>query len=297
MFLSMTGFGSKSYEFSWGTVTFEITSVNHKYQDFSARLPRELSSLENRIINILRSSIGRGKVKLSADIAWNPGARIPLLDEEGLMNLFTQIRKIAKRNNLDTPNDVTPLLAVPGVYDSNSSIAEQAAHDTPEIWDGIISGAVESLMEMKKSEGEKLKAKIEEDLHLLDNIIKTLKERWAVASSEALESLRTRIEQVMEHYTLEIDAQRVAQEVALMSDKWDVSEEITRLEAHSEKFRQVMNAKEASGKGKRLDFLVQEMNREVNTMGAKVNDASFRWGVVEAKTCIERMREQLQNIE
>ena len=297
MFLSMTGFGSKSYEFSWGTVTFEITSVNHKYQDFSARLPRELSSLENRIINILRSSIGRGKVKLSADIAWNPGARIPLLDEEGLMNLFTQIRKIAKRNNLDTPNDVTPLLAVPGVYDSNSSIAEQAAHDTPEIWDGIISGAVESLMEMKKSEGEKLKAKIEEDLHLLDNIIKTLKERWTVASSEALESLRTRIEQVMEHYTLEIDAQRVAQEVALMSDKWDVSEEITRLEAHSEKFRQVMNAKEASGKGKRLDFLVQEMNREVNTMGAKVNDASFRWGVVEAKTCIERMREQLQNIE
>ena len=135
---------------------------------------------------------------------------------------------------------------------------------------------------MKKSEGEKLKAKIEEDLHLLDNIIKTLKERWTVASSEALESLRTRIEQVMEHYTLEIDAQRVAQEVALMSDKWDVSEEITRLEAHSEKFRQVMNAKEASGKGKRLDFLVQEMNREVNTMGAKVNDASFRWGVVEA---------------
>ena len=297
MLLSMTGFGSKSYDFSWGKVIVEITSVNHKYQDFSARLPRELSSLENRIINILRNSIVRGKVKVSAEIVWNPGARIPVLDEEGLMNLFNQIRKITKRNNLDTPNDITALLTIPGVYDDTNTLADQAARDNPEIWDEIISGAVESLMEMKKSEGEKLKAKIEEDLELLYGIIKALKERWTVASTEALESLRTRIEQVMEHYTLEIDAQRVAQEVALMSDKWDVSEEITRLEAHTEKFRQVMNAQEAAGKGKRLDFLVQEMNREVNTMGSKVNDASFRWGVVEAKTCIERMREQLQNIE
>ena len=99
----------------------------------------------------------------------------------------------------------------------------------------------------------------------------------------------------MEHYSLEVDANRIAQEVALMSDKWDVSEEIVRLEAHCEKFRQVMESREASGK--RMDFLIQEMNREANTMGSKVNDAQFRWGVVEAKTCIERMREQIQNIE
>ena len=104
MFLSMTGFGSKSHEFSWGTVSFEITSVNHKYQEFSARLPRELSSLENRIITLMRSLIGRGKVKLTADISWNPGARIPVLDEEGLMNIYNQVRKITKRNNLETAN-------------------------------------------------------------------------------------------------------------------------------------------------------------------------------------------------
>ena len=101
MFLSMTGFGSSSQEFSWGRVSVEITSVNHKYQDFSARLPRELSSLENRIINLLRSTITRGKVKLSAEIAWNPGARIPLLDEEGLMNLLNQVRRIAKRSHME----------------------------------------------------------------------------------------------------------------------------------------------------------------------------------------------------
>ena len=130
MFLSMTGFGSSSQEFSWGTVIVEITSVNHKYQDFSARLPRELSSLENRIINLLRSSITRGKVKLSAEIAWNPGARIPALDEEGLMNLLNQVRRIAKRSHMEAPKDITNLLLIPGVYDENNNLAEQAAHAT-----------------------------------------------------------------------------------------------------------------------------------------------------------------------
>ena len=295
MFLSMTGFGSSSHEFSWGTVSIEITSVNHKYQDFSARLPRELSTLENRIINLLRGSITRGKVKLSADIAWNPGARIPVLDEEGLMNLMNQVRKIAKRNHVEAPTDIASFLLIPGVYDDHSNLAELAAQSNPEIWDDTVMKAVNSLMEMKKSEGLKLKAKVEADLNILVKLIESLKERWEVASAEALESLRTRIENVMEHYNLEIDENRIAQEVALMSDKWDVSEELVRLEAHCEKFRQVMESQEASGK--RLDFLIQEMNREVNTMGSKVADARFRWGVVEAKTCIERMREQIQNIE
>ena len=295
MFISMTGFGSASREFSWGTVLVEITSVNHKYQDFSVRLPRELSSLENRMINLMRGAIPRGKVKLSVDITWNPGARLPLLDEEGLFNLINQVRKIATRNRLEVPSDVTEFLMLPGVYDSNSNIAEQAARTTPEVWDGIVTNAINSLLEMKKSEGQKLKAKVEADLGMLEKIVATLKERWEIANAEALEGLRTRIESVMEHYDLEIDEARIAQEVSLMSDKWDVSEELVRMEAHTEKFRQIMETKEPSGK--RLDFLIQEMNREINTMGSKVNDAQFRWGVVEAKSCVERMREQIQNIE
>ena len=295
MFLSMTGFGSSSQEFTWGTVSIEITSVNHKYQDFSARLPKEFSSLENRIIALLRENITRGKVKLSAEITWSPGARIPALDEDGIMNLLNQVRRIAKRNHIEAPKDITSLLLIPGVYDNTNNLAEQTARSTPEVWDELVMRAVNSLTDMKRSEGTKLKAKVEADLNVLVKLTATLKERWEIASTEALESLRTRIENVMEHYNLEIDEARIAQEVSLMSDKWDVSEELVRLEAHCEKFRQVMEAKESSGK--RLDFLIQEMNREANTMGSKVNDAQFRWGVVEAKTCIERMREQIQNIE
>jgi uncharacterized protein (TIGR00255 family) len=295
MFLSMTGFGNKSHEFSWGTVSFEITSVNHKYQEFSARLPRELSSLENRIITLMRSLIGRGKVKLTADISWNPGARVPVLDEEGLMNIYNQVRKITKRNNLESSNDITQFLMIPGVFDSNSNLAEEAAHENPDIWDDMTKGAIDALMEMKRSEGEKLRVKIDEDLVILENLTGKIKLRWDTASSEAIESLRTRMENVMEHYKLEIDESRIAQEVAFMSDKWDISEELTRLEAHTGKFRQLMNAKDSSGK--KLDFLVQEMNREINTIGSKAADSEIRWAVVEAKTCIERIREQLQNIE
>ena len=295
MFLSMTGFGNKSHEFSWGTVSFEITSVNHKYQEFSTRLPRELSSLENRIITLMRSLIGRGKVKLTADISWNPGARVPVLDEEGLMNIYNQVRKITKRNNLESSNDITQFLMIPGVFDSNSNLAEEAAHENPDIWDDMTKGAIDALMEMKRSEGEKLRVKIDEDLVILENLTGKIKLRWDTASSEAIESLRTRMENVMEHYKLEIDESRIAQEVAFMSDKWDISEELTRLEAHTGKFRQLMNAKDSSGK--KLDFLVQEMNREINTIGSKAADSEIRWAVVEAKTCIERIREQLQNIE
>ena len=295
MFLSMTGFGSKSHEFSWGTVSFVVTSVNHRYQEFSARLPRELSSLENRIITLMRSLIVRGKVKLTAEISWNPGARIPVLDEEGLMNVFNQVRKIIKRNNLEGTNDITQFLMIPGVFDSNNNVAEQAAHEMPDIWDDMVKGAVEALTEMKKSEGEKLKVKIENDLCVLEDLTGKIKSRWDIASSDAVESLRTRIENVMEHYKLEIDEPRIAQEIALISDKWDISEELARLEAHTGKFRQIMNSEDSSGK--KLDFMVQEMNREINTIGSKVSDSEVRWSVVEAKTCIERIREQLQNIE
>lgn len=295
MFLSMTGFGSKSYEFSWGTVLFEITSINHKYQDFLVKLPPELTSLENRMLNLMRSSIGRGRVKLSASITWKNGAEIPLLNEEGLMNLYNQIKKFAKKNNLECPNDISNLLMIPGIFDASNNAAELASRENFEIWDKILSDTVNSLMEMKKSEGEKLKINIEEDLKFLEKILAKMNERWKIARDEALNSIKLRIEEVLEEYKLPLDEARIAEEVALAADRWDVSEEITRMNAHSEKFKLTMNNKEPSGK--KLDFLIQEMIREINTMGSKVNDADFRWLVVEAKTCIERMREQIQNVE
>ncbi|MBQ3447671.1 MAG: YicC family protein [Synergistaceae bacterium] len=294
MFISMTGFGSVSHSFPWGSVKFEVSSVNHKYQDFSVKLPREILPLENRILSILRENIVRGKVKLSAEITFNPGAKIPTLDNDSLRVFINQLRTIAKRNSLEAAKDITSFLMIPGVLDVTANVAEQEARDNPEIWDKLTLGAIDAMNEMKRAEGEKLQEKVSTDLAELEGIADSLKERWAVASAEAFEELRTKIQNVMEKCGLDVDEARIAQEIAILSDKWDVSEEVARLEAHTGKFRRVMDETSC---GKKLDFLIQEMNREINTMGSKVNDTEFRWLVVEAKACIERMREQIQNIE
>ena len=293
MFLSMTGFGRASREFPWGTVTFELTSVNHRYQEFSARLPRELGSLESRLLASLRTALNRGKVRLSAEIAWNTGARAPSLDEEGLLLLFRRVQGLAREQGLTAPMDLTPFLSLPGICEAGR--AAESVQEDPKAWDELLTSTVESLMEMKRAEGAKLKEAVKADLTAFEGIVADLEERWRASAVGAVEALRARFERVMEHFNLEIDEARVAQEVSLLSDRWDVSEELTRLSAHVERFHQTMEGREPSGR--RLDFLIQEMNREVNTMGSKVADADFRWGVVEAKTCLERIREQIQNVE
>ena len=295
MFLSMTGFGCKTCEFSWGTVVVEISSVNSKFQDFTVKLPQELISLENRILNIMRSSIGRGKVKLSASITWNPDFQVPVINVSGIMNFYNQIKETALKNGLEFSSNILDLLTIPGLITADTNAAAVAALEKPEVWDEITKDAINSFIEMKKIEGETLKSKISEDLLKLENFLTEMEAHWKISRDDALESIRKRIEDVLEHYNLEIDEARIAAEVQLAADKWDVSEEIARMESHTEKFKMTMNSDEVSGK--KLDFLVQEMLRETNTMGSKVNDAEFRWLVVEAKTCIERMREQIQNVE
>ena len=292
MFLSMTGFGRASEDFPWGKVTFELTSVNHRYQDFSVRLPRELAPLESRLVSLLRSSLNRGKVRLSAEIAWTPGARAPTLDEEGLLLLFKRVRELSQEIGLPVPS-LESFLMLPGICEAGRVM--EGAREDDGAWDALLGSAVDSLMEMKRSEGAKLRSVIEGDLNAFEEIVAALKERWQTASADAIDALRARIERVMEHFDLDLDEARIAQEVSLLSDRWDVSEELARLSAHIDKFRQTMDGKESSGR--RLDFLIQEMNREVNTMGSKVGDSAFRWGVVEAKSCLEKIREQIQNVE
>ena len=164
MFLSMTGFGCSSRDFSWGVVTLELTSVNHRYQDFSVRLPRELASLESWMVASLRSAIRRGKVRLSAEIAWNPGARSPVLDERALLSCFEKVQELSKGMGLPAPSDLTAFLPVPGVCDMPD--AARGAELDAEAWNGLLNEAVASLMEMKRSEDAKLLTVVEEELRV-----------------------------------------------------------------------------------------------------------------------------------
>jgi uncharacterized protein (TIGR00255 family) len=202
------------------------------------------------------------------------------------------LKQLSARLDVPAACDLASLLLLPGVCDSPDTSGKD---EDAEVWDALLEEAVNALMEMKKSEGAKLAEAVESDLTEFARLTGTLSERWGAASTEALEGLRARVEKVMERFGLEIDPNRAAQEVSLLADKWDVSEELTRLSAHIAKFREIASGKESEGR--KLDFLILEMNREVNTMGSKVGDAEFRWTVVEAKSCLERIREQIQNVE
>jgi uncharacterized protein (TIGR00255 family) len=299
MFLSMTGFGRIVHTFLWGTISFELTSVNHRYQEINVRLPREMASLESRIVSLLRSRLGRGKIRLNAEVTWASAYRVAKLDTDALSSYYIQLQEVAGQwhfpPGIPSISDLTPLLNLPGVCDA-PPVIDECAGETEGAWESLIAGAVEALMEMKLSEGAKLRSAVEQDMTDFERLTAALSERWNVASSEAFEALKSRIEKILERYSFGIDPNRVAQEIALLADKWDVSEELARLAAHNVKFREIAFGGEKS-EGRKLDFLIQEMNRELNTMGSKVGDAEFRWTVVEAKSCLERVREQVQNIE
>ncbi|MDR2180713.1 MAG: YicC family protein [Synergistaceae bacterium] len=290
----MTGFGRASHAFAWGTVTFEIASVNHRYQEISVRLPKEIASFESAIVVSLRSALKRGKIRLSAEIGWAGECKMAKLDTDALCAYYNQLQRVAGQLKAPPVSDLTNLLALPGVCDAPCFHGEDE-EERGKFLEALTEAAAEALMEMKRSEGAKLQKIVEWDLEEFEGLVRRLSARWDEASSESLESLKTRIEKVMERFDLEIDPHRIAQEVSLMADKWDVSEELKRLASHISKFREITSGKDSEGR--KLDFLIQEMNREVNTMGSKVGDAEFRWMVVDAKSCLERIREQIQNVE
>jgi uncharacterized protein (TIGR00255 family) len=294
MFLSMTGFGRASHTLAWGTVTLEIASVNHRYQEINVRLPKEIASFESSIVASLRSALKRGKIRLNAEIDWTGEYKMAALDTDALRAYYGQLQKAAEQLKIPPVSDLTNLLTLPGVCDA-PRFHEENEEDQGKFLEMLTVAAVEALMEMKKSEGAKLQKVVELDLQEFERLVDALSARWSEASSESWESLKTRIEKVMERFDLEIDQNRIAQEVSLMADKWDVSEELKRLSGHVSKFKEIASGKDSEGR--KLDFLIQEMNREVNTMGSKVGDAEFRWMVVDAKSCLERIREQIQNVE
>ena len=294
MFLSMTGFGRASRAFQWGTVSFEIVSVNHRYQEISVRLPKEISSLESVFVASLRSFLKRGKIRLSAEIDWADDFKTAPINSDVLQSYYSQLCGIAVDLNAPLP-DLTALLDLPGVCDSPRLRECEKFGESGDLWRNLVSETVDALMEMKRSEGEKLFVVVEEDLKELERLAGVLSERWTSASEEALSALKNRIEKVMERFDLDLDQNRIAQEISLLADKWDISEELTRLAGHISKFKEIASGRESEGR--KLDFLIQEVNREVNTMGSKTGDAKFRWMIVEAKSCLERIREQIQNVE
>ena len=296
MLRSMTGYGRGEAVAEGLRLTAELRSVNHRFCELSARLPRALAAYEAEARKIVQEKMTRGK--LSLVVTWgNDGEET---EEPG--GTLTLDRKTAERY-LELLNQAKSAYQLKGDLDVNAFAAlsnifvwQETARD-PEFYVKLLRTVVEQatadLLRMKEQEGEHLKRDFEERLEGLRSRVATVRERAPQRVRETFDKTRERVKTLLEGY--DFPEERVVQEIALLSDRLDCTEECVRLEAHCAQFRRYLN--EESTPGRKLNFLLQEMNREINTIGSKSNDFAIVEQVVEVKEELERIREQVQNIE
>ncbi|PIE55429.1 MAG: YicC family protein [Dethiosulfovibrio peptidovorans] len=293
MLTSMTGFSRVSKDQDWGTLTIELSSVNSRYLEIFVKTGRELSSEEPLIQRAIRKRLSRGKVQVRVDLAWTSEARMGCINTETLRGYVRQVQDAAVPG-VQEPIAIDGFLSLPGVVESPLSGATLQERVSPVVMP-LLDRGLDELIAMRETEGEALMSHIS---GLLDNysvVLRQIGDKWRDGADAAFEGLRDRVQAAAERYACSLDEGRLAQELTVIADKWDISEEISRTESHLRQFVNLLNG--GGSRGRKLDFLLQEMNREINTMGSKVADAYVRWLVVEGKTILERIREQVQNVE
>ncbi len=288
MILSMTGFAAAAAELPGGALTVELRSVNHRYLDLQIRLPDELRALDGALRELLGSELKRGKV--DCRIAFShalPGATTLAVNAGRVAQLRDAAAEVLRHAPDSAPLTVADILRWPGVLTEPSlppeALAERAL--------ALVRQALSELAASRAREGEKLSAMLEERCRGIEAQIARVAPRVSAIHDAYVEKLGARLKEA----GLDPDAERLKQELALFATKIDVAEEVSRLAAHVAEVRRVLAAGGSSGK--RLDFLMQELNREANTLGSKSVDAELSRSALELKVLIEQMREQVQNIE
>jgi uncharacterized protein (TIGR00255 family) len=289
MIRSMTGFGSAEGEVGGAHVAVEVRSVNHRFFNPSVKLPSELARWEGDVREALRRSVTRGHVTLSARI--DREARGGQIDEGKFASYVERLRELQLKYNLSSTLEIGTVLRLPEVF---SGSEEPTAGDASELT-GIVSRALSAMDTMRAEEGTRLVAYIEERLSLIASAVERIAARAPQRLVEQRERLRLSVRELTEG--IAVDEQRLAQEIAILADRLDVSEEIARFHSHLEAFRSAVRSPGAEGVGKRLGFLLQELLREANTTGSKANDAAMLQDVLSIKEELERVREQVENLE
>lgn len=294
MIISMTGYGRSEISRNGLTVTCELRSVNNRFLEVSSRIPRELNVRENEIREILRRHLMRGKINLNITLERTALAEPIAIDIDpdaviAYKNVLDNIRKVAKIKESATLSHLLQF-ANEIVVRSNTDKSEDDG------WDVVsesVDTAARALDQMRRDEGRELARDMLNRIRTIDGFI----ERAEQLSHERIPAerlrLRERIAQLFEND--EIDEQRLELEIVLLADKLDVTEECVRYRSHSKFFVEAIKGPEAAGR--KLGFLLQEMNREITTIGSKCNDAEIAHIVVRAKEEMEKIREQVQNIE
>jgi len=292
MIRSMTGFGSASGLWAGRTVTVEVKSVNGRFREVAARLPKLCAPLEEAVKKQVATRLERGRVDLWVQLddrdSRPPTARV---DYELARTLAERLRELKERLNLAGEVTLDHLLAL-GVVGRE----EEPAPDLEElktVLESLAAAAAEALVAMRESEGRNLHRDLARRLTSLADLNRRMREAAAGAPEAFLNRLSNRLAELAAGPA--IDPARLAQEAALLADRADITEEMVRLDSHLAGFGRLMDSPEPVGR--RLDFLLQEMGREVNTMGSKAQDLDLTGLVLDMKAELEKMREQVQNIE
>lgn len=295
MVTSMTGFGRASEKCSAGNFVAEISSVNHRFLEISVRLPKELLSYEALVQQKIRERARRGKVQVRFEVSWAPEFRLQELREEVLESYLKRLDDFYRKHGRAERVDPAALLSLPGVFEAPAQDEEFWRDEVGKTVESVMEKATENWIGMRAQEGSHLECSILGLLAELEGYSAEIATATEAAKGEAVENLRKRVLEVMSLSEEAVREQRLAQEIVLLSDRWDVSEEVTRLNSHLQKFRESLRSPEAVGR--KLDFLAQEIHRELNTLDSKVSAANVRWIAVEGRTTLEKIREQIQNIE
>jgi uncharacterized protein (TIGR00255 family) len=292
MLKSMTGFGRSEGNTTLGKVVMEIRSINHRYSDINLKLPKRLSPFELRIKEMIKSDVSRGRVDVSLKLDSTGEGKVELdVDFDAAEQYYRALHAMKEKFNLS--GEIT-VQVMAGAKDLITAKEEQ--EDVDPYWQEIapiVKQSINAMDAMKRSEGEVLTKDIQKRLEHIRQEIAAIKQRFPLSLETTRDRLREKLQSLLGG--LDVDPARFQQEIAFLAERTDITEEIVRAESHLGQFAVLLNGQEPVGR--KLDFLLQEIHREVNTISSKVNDSESSQRVVEIKSELERIREQVQNIE
>lgn len=288
---SMTGFGRASLESNGKNYIIEIKTVNNKYSDITVKSPKRLSFMEDKIRKQITNRITRGKVEVSVSFFdFSNKSKNVVLNKEIAKEYIKQLREIADENNLSENISVVEIAKLPDILNSiDSDNDEEIASEALQ----CLNMALDSLIEMRKAEGKNIKQDLLVRIERVQNLVDKIAENSKGIVEEYVSKLEKRVKEILK--TDVVDENRIAQEAVIYADKTSIEEELTRLNSHIVQFKELVNSDESVGK--KLDFMIQEMNRETNTIGSKAGSGEITKAVIDLKVELEDIREQIQNIE
>lgn len=292
MISSMTGFGAADGVAGSSRVSVEVRTVNHRFFNPSLKIPGAYGRWEGEMRELLRQRIARGHVTLTVRVERDAASTATVIDETRFAEYLGALRALQKKHSLEGSIDMATVLRLPDVVAAQTETVEA---DAGEKLAAIVSKAVDALVKMRQAEGAQLAAFLLERVDVIEAALGRVEKRAPIRLREQHDRIRRTVGDLIG--AAGADPQRVAQEIAILADRLDVAEELDRFRSHLSAFRETTRAKSNEPVGKRLGFILQEMVREANTVGSKASDAAILDDVIAIKEELERIREQVENLE